>query len=715
MKRRSFLQKSLLTTGAIGLMPGGLSFAGEPGKNEILDPVAGQPAEGPLCQSLPLRYRQVHLDFHTSGQIPDIGIDFDPEEFASTLKKANVNSVTCFGRCHHGYIYHETDLFPERVHPLTKRPDLLKEQIEACHKQNIRVPIYVTVQWDEFTAREHPEWLMRDAEGRPFGNTTFQPGFYQRLCVYTPYRDFLKEYLSELFEKVPVDGLFLDIVGVVPNANEACLKGMRERGLDASNISVRRAFYEEVMNEFKEDLTSHIRRHDKDCTIFYNGGHIGPGIRGSASTYSHLELESLPSGGWGYLHFPLTSRFARTLDMDILGMTGKFHTSWGDFHSLKNKAALEFECFSMLALNAKCSIGDQLHPRGKLDAATYDLIGDVFGEVARKEAWCADARAVTDIAVFSAEEYIDPDSPDYSRIPQQMMGAIRMLQEGQHQFDVIDSKSNLNKYRLLILPDSIPVDKELNTKIEAYLRSGGALIASHRSGLSPEGDKFASSLFGIEFKGEAPYSPDFLALDGTGIGKGLPETELVMYMRGTEVAMNGAEPLVYANIPYFNRTWEHFSSHRHTPSEGKSGYPAVTKSGKVIYFMHPLFSQYANSAPRWCREVLLNAVNLLLPDPLLRMENTPTSLITTVNEQPDQNRYIIHMMHYVPERRGSSFDVVEDVIPLFNLNASLKVPGRIRSVTAVPGGKNLAFQEIDGRVNFTLPELYGHQMIEVAF
>jgi hypothetical protein len=66
-----------------------------------------------------------------------------------------------------------------------------------------------------------------------------------------------------------------------------------------------------------------------------------------------------------------------------------------------------------------------------------------------------------------------------------------------------------------------------------------------------------------------------LPLNGEGIGKGIPDTELVMYMKGMEVQLKGAEPLVYANVPYFNRTWEHFSSHRHTPSEGKRGYPAM--------------------------------------------------------------------------------------------------------------------------------------------
>ena len=29
----------------------------------------------------PLRFRQVHLDFHTSPAIPEIGVDFDPDEF----------------------------------------------------------------------------------------------------------------------------------------------------------------------------------------------------------------------------------------------------------------------------------------------------------------------------------------------------------------------------------------------------------------------------------------------------------------------------------------------------------------------------------------------------------------------------------------------------------------------------------------------------------
>lgn len=61
-----------------------------------------------------LHYRQVHLDFHTSGLIPDIGAEFDPDEFAAAVEKAHVDSITCFARCHHGWLYYDSKAMPER-------------------------------------------------------------------------------------------------------------------------------------------------------------------------------------------------------------------------------------------------------------------------------------------------------------------------------------------------------------------------------------------------------------------------------------------------------------------------------------------------------------------------------------------------------------------------------------------------------------------------
>ncbi|MCB0132745.1 MAG: beta-galactosidase, partial [Caldilineaceae bacterium] len=142
-----------------------------------------------------LPYRQIHLDFHTSEAITGIGAQFDPDEFAATLAQAHVNSISCFARCHHGWLYYQSPNFPERIHPHLERPNLLIEQIEACHKVGIRVPIYVTVQWDYYTSTRHPEWVCAGADGTILGTPPFEAGFYRFMNVNSPYVDFLKDHV----------------------------------------------------------------------------------------------------------------------------------------------------------------------------------------------------------------------------------------------------------------------------------------------------------------------------------------------------------------------------------------------------------------------------------------------------------------------------------------------------------------------------------------
>jgi hypothetical protein len=344
-----------------------------------------------------LRFRQIHLDFHTSEKIVGIGDAFDPKEFAETLKKAGVNSITCFARCHHGMIYYDTK-FPAR-HPGLKR-NLLKEQIEACHQVDIRVPIYITVGWDEYIAARHPEWLERTPEGAPYGAGPLQAG-WKKLCFNTPYIDYVVEQTIEVLETFgdDVDGLFFDIISQNPCCCTYCMEGMEKAGLDSETEEGRKTYALQVLNRFKKMMTDTVRKYNKTCTIFYNAGHVNPQIRDTLDTYTHLELESLPSGGWGYEHFPITVRYARNLGKECLGMTGKFHKSWADFGGFKNQPALEYECFMSLANGTKCSIGDQLHPTGAINKATYELIGRVYNQVKEKEAWCDDVEAVKEIHI----------------------------------------------------------------------------------------------------------------------------------------------------------------------------------------------------------------------------------------------------------------------------------------------------------------------------
>lgn len=673
----------------------------------------------------PARFRQIHLDFHTSEQIAGIGEHFDPDEFGDTLQKASVNSITCFARCHHGWIYYDSKSHPEYIHPHLKR-NLLAEQIEACHARGIRAPIYTTIQWDHLTATTHPEWLAIHEDGTYHGNSVLDAGFYRRLAVNSPYMDYIKAHVKDIFDSVPVDGFFFDIVQPLDDSSIWTINGMLEAGLDPTDAAARLAYGGQVINDFRSELTAYVRQFSDDCTIFYNQGHIGPHHRSSADTYTHWEVESLPSGHWGYIHFPLTMRYARTTDKPSLGHTGKFHTAWGDFHSFKNQEALEYECFRMIAHGAYCMIGDQLPPDGRIEQYVYDLVGSVYRQVEAKEAWCLDAQAVVDIAVMTPEEFAPVD--DRGGQPS-ISGVHSMLQEVGHQFDLVDSKSDFSKYQVLILPDEIPVDDALKAKIDAYLAEGGALIASFESGMNADKSEFVLDALGVAMVDEGPrdrygnltrgihyekgdYAEYIIPTDA--IGKGLPPTEHVMYIRGMAVEAQ-ADATVHARITpsYFDRTYGHFCSHRQTPSSGQPAGAAIVQKGRAIYFSNPIFTQYYHLAPKWCRTLFLNALDILLPDRVINHDG-PTTLEVMINHQSAENRQVIHLLHYIPIRR-SEIDIIEDVIPIYNIGLSVRGDHDIQAVRLVPDNADLSFDVTDGRIMFTVPEVRGHQMIELTY
>lgn len=659
-----------------------------------------------------ISYRQVHLDFHTSEFIPSVGEDFSMEEFGETLEKANVNSITCFGRCHHGWLYYPSKRFPELIHPNLKNRNLLLEQIEACHKRGIRVPIYTTAQWDGRIMREHPEWLSLDENGEYIDTQHVpEPHFYNTICLNSGYRQFFKDHLEDMIEVTGpenVDGIFIDILFHVDCKCPDCVAKMKEMGMDTEDKAARLKYASHMLDEFKEEITGFIHEMAPDATVFYNSSHIGPAYKNSFKDYSHLELESLPSGGWGYDHFPATSRYARMLGKEMIGMTGKFHTYWGDFHSLKNKAALELECFSMLAMGAGCSIGDQLHPSGRLSKGAYDLIGDVYASVKEKEPYCYDAKAKTEIAVLNPEEFYPEDSYDLSISPS-LIGTVRMLQEMCYQFDIIDTDMDFSNYKVLILPDCIYGNAKLEELLKKYLENGGKVLGSYESCLKKDGSE---SIYGVRFKQESPYYREFV-MPNEKIGKNLPKEEFVMYLRGLDVETDGAEVLMDKIEPYFDRAGEKFCSHQHAPSSGKIGYPEVTMYQGAVYFSHPVFRCYRKNAAAWCKAMVKDALELLLEDKLIS-HSGPSTILAAVNRQEKESRDILHILHYITEKRSEDIYTVEDVIPLYNTEFRIYAgDAQVSSVENVIRGEKLAFTREGDYIKFNVPLIEGHEMIVI--
>ena len=137
-----------------------------------------------------MRFRQVHLDFHTSQLIPGIGEKFDKEHWQKTLKEAEVDSITCFSCCHHGYSYHPTKV--GKMHPELKF-NLLRAQIDACHEIGINVPIYLTAGVNQYACEMNPGWRAVDCTGRytSWNDSPLKAGYFKICFNADGYMDYL--------------------------------------------------------------------------------------------------------------------------------------------------------------------------------------------------------------------------------------------------------------------------------------------------------------------------------------------------------------------------------------------------------------------------------------------------------------------------------------------------------------------------------------------
>ena len=663
----------------------------------------------------PLRFRQIHLDFHTSEHIAGIGARFDPEDFVSTLKSAHVDSITVFAKCHHGWSYYPTKV--GAPHPHLARPDLLGDMVKALNAADIEAPIYISVQWDERNARLHPEWRAMSA----VENNQFVPdqltARWHTLCLnHKAYRDELLEQAREVVRAYDPPGLFFDIVLTPDCVCAACLATMAEQGLDPTSAEDRLQKDEWVNERFRSEMTEALEAEFPGLRIFYNCGHIHKQGPERFAPYTHLEIESLPTGGWGYDHFPSGARYAAFLGLDFMSHTGKFHTSWGEFGGFKHPQALEYETAQMVALGAKCLVGDQLHPNGSINPDTYATIAPAYRRIEKLEPFLEGARQVSEIAILSSEYF----HPVGARNNVSDDGAAQMLLELKRPFDVIDPSATFEDYRLLILPDDIPVDAELGRRLADYAAGGGRIVFSGRSAIGDDGAValpagIATSASGVGF--DPSYMRAAAALD-----RDMPKTPFVMYGQAQAVVAAGAEVLAEVVPPYFNRTFEHFCSHQHTPddTEAQPLGAAVTVHGGIAYIAYPIFSMYQAMGQPLYKYVLRGLLDRLLPDPVF-VTDLPSAGRATLNEQPSRNRHVLHLLYGPPQVRGKRvpngdgttrvMEMIEDIPAIGPVTARVRLPGSPARVYDALGG-DLSWSEVGGGVvEVTLPRLHIHSAV----
>ena len=663
------------------------------------------PSEGLRWENFPRR--TIHLDFHTSPLIPDVGVDFDADAFARTFKDAHVDSVTVFAKCHHGRLYFDTDR-PERHPGLDRGLDLMGQQIEALHGAGIKAPIYVSVQCDEYAADLHQDWVALKPElvqVRHPMTDAYHAG-WQTLDMSSPYQEFLAGQIEEILGRYgPVDGMFLDMCWDQPSSSRWAMAGMKRDGLDPANAENRANYARSVVHRYMERFSTMIAPHlhpGSSMAVWFNS-RPKAGLTTEAKYLRHIEVESLPTGGWGYNYLPYVGRLVRSFGLPVLSQTGRFHRSWGDMASLKPEAALRYECGQILMHGLSLGVGDLLPPNAVPNPAAYDRIGTVYRHVEACEPFVVGGRNKAEVALVVDAGLGDAPGPA-------VIGAMRVLQQLRQQFDVVPVDAPLGSYPVVIVPDSTPIGEGLAGRLRAHVDQGGSLVLSAAAAAaSAEGTELLRA-FGWRIVGKAPYTTTFLRLSPSKWLTPPVPADVRVHGESLPARRDGdGDDAGGAGLSLFRTRLRPLQRpFLYAAADARPAMERWSRTAGVIVFAAPLLAGVAEEGNDQYRQLVGECLDRLVPAPLLRTGG-PVHLETSVVET--DRATVVHLLSFVPSRLARDLDLVYDPFPLVDVEVALRLEAAPTRVMLQPAGEELRSSYEDGYASTRATVLDGHALL----
>lgn len=655
--------------------------------------------------------RQVHLDFHTSEAIGDIGKSFDKKQFQEALITGKINSINIFAKGHHSWCYYPTKA--GIMHPGLDF-DLLGAQIEACHEIGVTAQVYFTIGWSANDALQHPGWAILEEDGSnayremvsklepddPF------PWGWDLLSPEGAYLELILAQVEEIVSNYEVDGMWFDIVPLsAPNYSKSSISDMRSRGIDINDDVAVMERHVEKMHEYLSKANALVKHYRPDATIYHNWTtHAADEQALQTLKYEFYnyntkhDLEDLPTSWGGYDIFPWRSKFFANTGKEIVAMSGKFHKSWGEFGGFKHRDAIWYEAASMVAFGASCNFGDQLHPSGKMDMATYENLGYAYDYVEQIEAFGVGGEHIARTGLYISQNKAAIE------------GSVQMLLEQQINFNVVNTLKDWSDIEVLIITSGGILERDIE-RIQDFAASGGKVLIMGK-GLLLKDDPILD--IGAEYLGKADYDIDYTWV-GDQFAENMVASPFLNYRAGIRVKPGaGSEVLAYIAEPYFSRTLRHYSSHKNTPNKlTRADHPAVIRKGNIIFMAHDLDQQYFEEGARLHRDLFINALNLLRDHPMVRVDMPSMGRINLLRQQ-EKERYVLHFLYASPIQRGS-VRVIEDLVPIYNIPVRIDVEEGIKKAYLVPSGEVLSFKKEAGGIALTLPELYCHNALVLEY
>ncbi len=630
----------------------------------------------------------VHFDLHASEDIEDAGKTLTAEMIDTFLLKVKPDFIQIDCKGHPGISSYPTKV-GYHVKGFEKDPLRLFREVTA--KNNVALFMHFSGVWDNKVVKEHPDWDVIRADGKPSG---------QKVSFFSPYLDtYMIPQLKELSD-YGVDGAWIDgdCWATEPDYGKASLKRFREEtGITEVPRSPSDKYYPEFLEYTRELFRKHLEK-------YVNAIHdYNPDFQITSNwSYSSIMPEKVKINV-DYLSgdvTPLNGVYRSAFEARCLAPQGKpwdlmaWGFSWDGGKmpmSVKSSVQLQQEAAQIMAMGG----GVQFYFQQNRDLSIKPWLATLLSETGtfcrERQKYCHRAKSVPQVALlYPAESHQKNGTRPYANPTWKLEGALYMILDNQYPAEILmehNLKGNMNKYPLIIIPECNYLDPEFRSDLKHYVEDGGKLLV-----IGSETVELFREELGIKSLEQLDAVPEFIAA-GNKIG--------AILSKYAKVELNDDAHVISAFYKGSDFTQK---SDIIASSSAKLGKGMIS----AIYFNAG--SAYSEYKSHVLRDYAGEHIASLFPEPDVKIKG---SRIVHVALNNKNGRTYINLINVSGDHNTKSVIGYDEIPYLKDLKVEIKTGKRPRKIILQPEGRELAVKFNNGISTVLLPDLHIYSILEI--
>jgi hypothetical protein len=671
------------------------------------------------------------------------------------FKLTNPSSVMFYTQSHVGLCYWPTKT--GQMHAGLHGRDVVGEMLGLLQQAKMDACAYYSVIYNNWAFLAHPDWRIVPAGDKPGAadGGKFAGSRYGICCPNHPdYRSFALAQTEELLRRYEFTGVFFDMTfwPQICVCNRCQARCRAETGGEipqtinwfAPEWCRFQDARERWMIEFANELTACAKRARPGVFVYHNfatalfNWTLGLSFRSAVANdflgldcYGDLAQQAMTSKLMVSLsqHQPVEFATSRCANL-------------GDHEGNKSFEEMRMAALTSVLFGSAMMFIDAINPDGTANPKPYAMIRDIYRELSRYEPFLG-GQPVEDVGIyFSSESKMDfaengqplAEAPMWaSMYPHRnaVLGFCRVLQRAHVPFGVISRKQlpNLDRYKVVVLPNVLRMDAEEVAAFREYVRRGGRIYASRYTSLTEtrgvrHDDFMLADVFGCHFAGDDLGDVTFVKPQSARLQK-IIEPQTCLNQRhdpdkpelgvGTLRLTDRAEGKVLATLtlPYdkkwgsvFEQNWISIHS---SPPWRDTQTPTIVRNwfgkGQAIYSAADIETVDRAANDR----LLLHLIKNLLGDRQSAAADTHPAVWMSVTDQPGESRLIAGFLNH---------PALLPAVPIAKAPFALRPPAgkQFTKLRTVPDGKSLKFTTGKGGIiHATIRNLEAIQMVAAEY